>query len=123
MALVIPPALVGPLRAALTQQGFPAQTIDNRGALDPIGLLAIAYDSFEFRSNFTPPIPVRLDAAVGPEGPWGRLARPAMIATGKAGRVEFAPYGVPSAAIGWLGFIAIVGSLIGVGYMFGKASR
>mgnify|MGYP001560897734 FL=1 len=123
MAFVIPAALVPSLRAALAQQGFPAQTLDERGNLDPIGLLAVAYDTFEFRSNFTPPQRVKIDAAVGPSGDFSKLFRPAMIASGKAGRFEFAPHGVPSASAGWLGFTVVVGALVGIGYLLGRASK
>lgn len=123
MALKIPSAIVGTLRATLVSQGFPPTTIDNEGNLDPIALLSGVYDTVEFRSHAAPPVKLRLDALSGPSGSFVKFLRPTVIFTGKGGRAVLAPEGEALNTVGTLVAALAVGSIFYLGFRVGRLLR
>lgn len=124
--LQLPTLLVIPFRAALQAAGYSPNIITDDGNLDPGQLVATAYDTIEFRSTLLPLSPIRTAEFVDgkPSGlGFGALLKPAIILTGRNGKVEIAPYGTPDASTAWFGLALIVGGLFGVGYLVGRSGR
>lgn len=120
----IPTSLVAPIRAALESQGFPAQSITPSGDLDPVMLLSGAFRTIEIRTSVTPPFTFNVSDLSDqvPSGPIPRLLKPTIVLRGPAGSNTIAAFGEASPAIGWVVFLGIVGALVGIGYLIGKAS-
>ena len=121
LAGTIPPALVGPIRAALVSQGFPGQSILDSGNLDPAALFSGVYDRLQFRSHLTPPIGIDLATAGGPPSLFTRLVRPTIILSGQAGRTVIAPEGEASPVVGALVSLGLVGVIFALGFLAGRA--
>lgn len=119
--MALPPALIGPLRAALQTQGFPAGSITDSGTVDPAALLSGVFTSVELRTQASPPVVIRTaDLQMGgPPNPLLAFLKPTVILTGPAGKTVIAPYGV--SGNGTVGAIVLVGALVAVGVFIGKS--
>lgn len=121
----IPVILVEPLRQALMTQGFPRETVGNDGTINPAGFLAGSFDSMQIRSNITPNIDISTAELLKDDGKGGnpllRYIRPTIVLTGKGGTSVIAPYG-PAQSGGWIVPFFVVGFLVGVGVLVGRAT-
>lgn len=84
-------------RSLLASQGIRnPNAISDSGEIDPMSLIALGFDKVEIRTAYSPPVTIDLNAPPDTEGDAQlRLVQPAIILTGRAGRAEIAPYGVP----------------------------
>lgn len=96
------------------------------GQFTPFRALSKLYDKAEFRTSVTPSIAIDVasldsDGGGGPS-PWMRLIRPTLILTGPEGRKVIAPAGEAGEHGGITGLI-LLGALLGVPFLLGRASR
>lgn len=65
--------------------------------IDPAQLLALGYNRIEVRTAFTNPVLIDLNQPASPQDEaLLREVQPAITLSGLAGRIEIAPYGIPS---------------------------
>lgn len=110
---LVPPVLVGAVRQLLQAQGIDPKAISDTGEVDSQALIALAFDRIEIRSRLAPPIVI--DLKTPPDAKtqaYLREIQPALVMTGKAGRAEVAPYGMPH---GITPGLAIAGKQLGWG--------
>lgn len=94
---LVPPVLVPAVRSMFASQGIDGSAVSNTGEIDPMALLALGFDRLEVRTAFSPPIVIDLKGPPSPEArAAGERIKPTVIFSGRAGRAEIAPYGVPS---------------------------
>lgn len=102
LAGIIPPALVPTARAYLASQGITQSAVTDAGDVDPQAIIALVYDSVEFRSRLFPAGKVSYNLKDTTSSPQTRallkFVQPAVILrSAKLGdRVLFAPAGVPT---------------------------
>jgi len=93
---LVPSALVPLVRPLLASQGIPASALSNEGVLDELALLSSGFDTVEIRSTLAAPVVINLK---GPPDPKGeallREIQPAILFSGRAGKFQIAPYGIP----------------------------
>ena len=119
----IPQNLISSLRAGLASQGIAPGTIKDSGDIDPVGLLAGAYDTIEFRSRLTPPVKAGIGVFSGPPSLFAKFLQPTVIFSGGAGRFAVAPYGEANPWLGWGLSLAIFSGVFMLGVMLGKSRR
>src|SRR5687768_3323685 len=95
---LVPSQLVPIARQALAQQGYDPNILKGDGSISEIDLVTLAFDKVEIRTSFgsVPPFDLKTKPNPKTQATLRRL-QPAIILTGRAGRVEIAPYGLPSA--------------------------
>jgi hypothetical protein len=100
-------------------------------AFNPAQLLSLGINRVEVRTAFSPPVVIDPNSPPNPATQaLLKKVMPAVILSGPAGRVEIAPYGVPSGVssavkrYGWSLGIGLGATLLGVmflgGAMFGR---
>ncbi len=102
---LISPALVGATRSLIVSQGGNPFLINDRGELNPDGIVSLFFNTVEVRTSITPP----LRFPIGPTGAAPDPAsdalikslKPTVIFTGPAGEVVVAPYGTEVAQSWW----------------------
>lgn len=129
---IVPAPLVPVVRGLLASQGVtnPGAVTDS-GELDPMALIALGFDRVEIRTALSPPVVINLG---GPSDPQTeatlKRVQPAIMFSGRAGKAEIAPYGVPLAidpdiknagvSIGLGLGAALLGVMLFGGAIFGK---
>lgn len=99
---LIPPQLVPSIRNYFVAQGITPSAVSDSGDIDPQALIALVYDSVEFRSRLFPEGSVVYNLKDTTQSPKVREAlrftQPAVILRSKThgNRVLFAPAGVPT---------------------------
>lgn len=99
---LIPSPLIPTIRSYFTSQGVTGTAVDNDGNLNPQAVIALLYDTVEFRSSLFPPGAVVYNLKnVAPNPETARLldtVRPAVIlhSAVRGDQVLFAPRGVPT---------------------------
>ncbi len=120
---LVNPALVGATRTLISSQGGNPFLINDRGELNPDGLVQLLFNEVEVTTSVTPPIRF----PIGPTGTPPNAAadamikslKPSIVFSGPAGRIVVAPYGqeigtswlpviiagvATAAVLGWLMF-------------------
>ena len=96
-AFQVPPSFVPLVRSMLQQQGMNPAVVGADGSVSASDLMGLFFDTVEMRTAYSPP--VRFKVAEPPDPRTQELlkqVRPALVLSGRAGRVEIAPFGVPS---------------------------
>jgi hypothetical protein len=100
---MIPAAMIPTVRSVFTSQGITASAVDDNGNIDPQAIIALVYDSVEFRSRLFPPGSVTYNLKNTESSPQTRAllkaVQPAVIlhSAQYGDKVLFAPLGVPTA--------------------------
>ena len=98
---LIPAALVPVARNLLANQGMNPAEISDSGDISPSALFSLAYDKVTIYSKLHPPYTIDLKS---PSSGLGQKfidqVQPAIVFTGRAGRYEIAPGGIPTEEIG-----------------------
>ncbi len=108
------------VRAALQGQGFPADTINDDGSLNPASLLALVYDEIEFRSSATPPIIINTKELLTPStqpNPFLQWLKPTVVLRGSGQQTVIAPLGEAQGS--WAVPLGGVAALVGLGFALG----
>lgn len=88
--------------------------MSDTGDIDAAALVALAFDTIEIRSRAAPPLVINLKGASDPAADaLLRKVQPAVILSGRAGRFQVAPYGMPSGGIDPT--ILVAGQQLGIG--------
>lgn len=93
---------------------------------NPASAFASIYDTMEVRTSLTPPVVTGTAElfSTGKGGPPNALVnflKPTVILRGRGGELVVAPHG--QAGSGTLGFLAVVGTLLGFGFLLGRWSK
>jgi len=120
----IPSLLVGPVRQAVAQQGFPESIITDSGDLNTDALMAALVETIEIRTEWTTPVTVSVKGLVeGPSNPLWAALKPTIVLSGAhIGRQVIAPYGEASEdGSGNALFLAVLGAaaFFGTGVLLG----
>jgi len=93
---LVPSTFVPVARSLLAGQGYDPNVLAANGEISASDLFALAFDTVEIRTAYSPVISSSLR---GPPNPRTtallREVRPALTLMGRAGRVHWAPYGDP----------------------------
>ncbi len=126
---LVPREIVPVAQQVLRSQGINPASMNAAGEIDASSLIALAFNKIEIRTALTPPVMIDLNAKPDPEtAKTMRQVKPALIMTGRAGRYEIAPYGMPNSDslldqlmgnAGSLGFGVIAG-IFGLGLIAGS---
>ncbi len=119
---LVNPAMVGVTRNLIVSQGGSPFLINDRGEINPDGLISLFFNTVEVRTSVTPPLRFPIGPTGAPSDPaTGALVeslKPTVIFSGPAGEVVIAPYGT-EVAQSWLPIIlagtavvALVGWLV-----------
>ncbi len=96
--------------------------VRNDGTINVAGLLAVTYDTVEFRSALTPNITINtrdlLDES-SPPNPALQWLRPTVVLRGGGQDTIIAPYGASNGG-GWLPGLLGAGALVGLGFVLAK---
>ena len=121
----IPAVLIDPLRSALASAGYPRETINDAGDLNPAGFLAGTFDTIEFRSAVTPTIHINtqelLQPDYAPPNPFVKWLQPTVILRGKGGETAIAPFGTSSGGTVFPVLLAVA-AVLGIGFVLGRAT-
>lgn len=112
------------VRAALVGQGFPADTINDDGTLNPASLLALVYDTIEFRSAATPPIVINTKDLLTPStqpNPFLQWLKPTVVLKGAQQQTVIAPLGESQGS--WGVPLGGAAALVGLGFALGWALK
>ncbi len=94
---------------------------------DPSIALASLYESIEVRTSFSPPVRARTQDLFKPGEPnsrppwWLKVLKPTFVVRGAIGEQVIAPGGV--AGDGTIPMLLVIGSLVGLGFLLGRATK
>ncbi len=102
---LVNPALVGASRILIQQQGGNPFIINDRGELNPDGLLQLFFNNVEVQTAVTPTIKFPIGPNGLPPNPAAdaliKSLQPSIVFSGPAGRVVVAPYGQAEGEASW----------------------
>ena len=91
---IVPPVAVPVARQILSSQGLDPSMLHQQGEISATDLMSIAFEDIEIRTALTSPVKFKLREPPDPRTTaLLNEIRPVVVMTGRAGRVEIAPYG------------------------------